>query len=150
MGLLDIDVEISNSKLVDFIFMKERPDDERWYRDYIEGNYVACWSFQKCVNITIEPHNNQPHVVELIPILELKYDLESKKFTISISPNLYENPELQFPIEYRNAYKEVKKELKILLKPFENIFVKTEYEFNLIMDALKTLFTNHGYKLRQF
>lgn len=146
MGLLDIKETIENSPLVDFVFMQKRNIEttESWFYTYTSGIYEAYWSFNniRFINIdgTIYETNMSPEVL-------LRYDLtKTKKFNIHISSSLFENPDLKLPIEYREVYKDVKHELHILLKPFQDKKIETVYDFELTMDALKSVMEKNGYK----
>jgi hypothetical protein len=146
MGLLDIKETIENSPLVDFVFMQKRNigTTESWFYAYTTGIYEAYWRFNNTHNINID---NTPYEINLLPELLLQYDLnKTKKFNVHISPSVFEHPDLTLPIEYREVYRDVKHELNILLKPFQDKKIETVYDFELTMDALKLVLEKNGYK----
>lgn len=146
MGLLDIKETIENSPLVDFVFMQKRNIEttESWFYAYTTGIYEAYWSFNNIRFINID---GTIYETNMLPEVLLRYDLnKTKKFNIHISPNVFENPDLKLPIEYREVYRDVKHELHILLKPFQDKKIETVYDFELTMEALKSVMEKNGYK----
>lgn len=148
MGLLDIKETIENSPLVDFVFMQKRNIEttESWFYAYDTSIYEAYWSFD---NIRLINIDGVLYETNMSPEVILRYDLaKTKKFNIRVSPNLFENPDLSLPIEYREVYRDVKHELIILLKPFQDKKIETVYDFELTMEALKSVMEKNGYKLK--